>query len=278
MKFLQISSLFIFMFINFNFVSAQQLQIPSNISASCQAEIQKLASSSDLSSCASFIKLYALQNKTMQSAASLTPIYDSYCAAPKCNDNTTSADATELKSQCQSDLTAKDPTVTYLKNVLIFNSPLKDSLCFKNSSGGYCDLDPNSDLINYIIGLNATPPANISCNDCNKAILNSFANYFKSNPQSVSELSFNTTSFENSVTTQCGSSFLNGTIPNTNGSNPSSGSNPGTGTGSGSNSGSNSNPKTGSGVSIHSPSFTGFTVFTNAIIVASFIILIDYVI
>ncbi|CAG8506521.1 2661_t:CDS:2 [Dentiscutata heterogama] len=209
MKFLQISSLFIFMFITFNFVSAQQIQIPSNISASCRAEIQKLASSSDLSSCASFIKLYALQNETMQFATSLAPIYDSYCAAPKCNDNTTSADATELKSQCQSDLTVKDPTVTYLKNVLVFNSPLKDSLCFKNSSGGYCVLDPNSDLIlNYVLGLNATPPADVSCTDCNKAILNTFANYFKSNSQSVSELPSDPTSFENTVTTQCGSTFL----------------------------------------------------------------------
>ncbi|CAG8476149.1 26672_t:CDS:2 [Dentiscutata erythropus] len=218
MKFLPISSLFIFVLVAFNFVSAQQPAVPApqNVSSACQQEVIKLASSSDLNSCASFIKLYALQNKTMQSAASLTPIYDSYCAAPKCNDNITSADAVELQTQCQSELAMKDPTTSYLHTILVLNSPVKDSLCFKNSSGGYCDMDDNSAaVLNYLLGLNYTQPTDLSCSDCNKAIFNTFANYFKSNPQSVTTLSIDPTSFENFVISKCGSSFLDGTVPNT---------------------------------------------------------------
>ncbi|CAG8634537.1 1063_t:CDS:2, partial [Dentiscutata heterogama] len=186
----------------FNFVSAQQ--IPTNLSISCLGELTKLFVSSDLNSCASFIKLTQLLNATNP-----TPVLDSYCSAPKCSDNTTSAYATELKSQCATDLTANDPTVYTIKQSLVFNSPLKDSLCFKNSSGGYCDLDLNSaSILIYISGLSVTPPTIINCTDCNKAILNTFVNYFKAHPESLTELSTNTTQFQNTVTTKCGASFL----------------------------------------------------------------------
>ncbi|CAG8776985.1 2642_t:CDS:2, partial [Dentiscutata erythropus] len=175
MKFLPISLLFIFVLVAFNFVSAQQPAVPQNLSSACQQEIIKLASSSDLNSCASFIKLYPLQNATMRT---VKPIYDTYCAAPKCSDNITSADAAELQIQCKSELA--------------------------NSSGGYCDMDDNSAaVLNYLPGLNYTQPTDISCSDCNKAILNTFANYFESNPQSVAVLSIDPTSFENFVTSKC---------------------------------------------------------------------------
>ncbi|CAG8506504.1 2660_t:CDS:2, partial [Dentiscutata heterogama] len=226
----------------------QQPAVPQNVSSACQQEIIKLSSSSDLANCASFVKLYPLQNATIQNA---TSIYDSYCAAPKCSDSITSADAAELKNQCQSELAMKDPTTSYLKTILVFNSPVRDSLCFKNSSGGYCDLDDNSAAVfNYLLGLSYTQPTNLSCSDCNKAILNTFANFFKSNPQSVADLSIDPTSFESFVTSKCGSSFLDGTVPNT-----------------------SSPPKKSSGISIHSLSFIGFTMFA-----ASFISLIVYVI
>ncbi|CAG8836965.1 2310_t:CDS:1, partial [Gigaspora margarita] len=202
MKFLQTSSLFVFVFVTFNFVSSQQ--IPTNLSSTCLTELIKLSGNSELNSCASFTKLAQLQNTTNPK-----PILDSYCSAPKCNDNTTSTAATELKSQCATDLAAKDPIVTTVKTILVFNSPLKDSLCFKNSSGGYCDMDPNSqEILSYIGGANATPPTDINCNDCNKAILNTFVNYFKQHPESTTELSTDPKSLENLVTTKCGASFL----------------------------------------------------------------------
>ncbi|RIB29614.1 hypothetical protein C2G38_1041804 [Gigaspora rosea] len=263
MKFLQTISLFVFVFITFNFVSSQQ--IPTNLTSTCLTElIIKLSGNSELNNCASFTKLAQLQNTTDPK-----PILDSYCSAPKCNDNTTSTAATELKSQCATDLAAKDPIVTAVKNILVFNSPLKDSLCFKNSSGGYCDLDPNSkDILGYIGGMNATPPTDINCNDCNKAILNTFVNYFKQHPESTTELSTDSTSFENLVSTKCGASFLNGTVPT-----PTSSS---TSTSTGADAGA-TGAKSG-GISMHSPSFIGFTMFANTIIVASFIILITYAI
>ncbi|CAG8791974.1 6898_t:CDS:2, partial [Dentiscutata erythropus] len=221
----------------FNFVSAQQ--IPTNLSTPCLGELTKLAGSSDLNSCASFIKLAPLQNTTNPQQA-----LDTYCAAPKCSDNTTSADATELKTQCATDLSVKDPNVIAVKQILVFNSPIKDALCFKNSSGGYCYLDPNTNsIMGYISGLNATTPTDINCTDCNKAILNIFYNYIKANPASESDLTIDLTSFQTLVTSKCNASFLDGTVPT-----PTSSSSP-TGTGS---------AKSGS-ISMHATSFIGFT-------------------
>ncbi|CAG8485186.1 10339_t:CDS:1 [Racocetra persica] len=102
MKFLQLSSLFVFVLAAFNFVSAQQL--PANTSITCSTEIAKLSTSTELISCASFVKLAGLQNKTADPKQTL----DTYCSAPKCSDNTTSADAAELKSQCSNDLTTPE--------------------------------------------------------------------------------------------------------------------------------------------------------------------------
>ncbi|CAG8726271.1 9246_t:CDS:2, partial [Dentiscutata erythropus] len=85
-------------------------------------KLVKLAGSSDLNSCASFIKLAPLQNTTNPQS-----VLDAYCAAPKCSDNTTSADTNELKTQCATDLSAKDPNAITVKQFLIFNSPLRDT-------------------------------------------------------------------------------------------------------------------------------------------------------
>ncbi|KAF0465980.1 hypothetical protein F8M41_026194 [Gigaspora margarita] len=150
-----------------------------------------------------------------------------------CDNTTSAAAAADLKSQCQTDLAMNDPT---------------------NSSGGYCNLDPNSTIIlNFISGLSAIFPTDINCNDCNKAILNTFMNYFKAHSESLAELPVNQTvleSFQTLVISKYNSSFLDGTVPNTTGS------------------------QKGSGISIHTPPFIDFTMFANTIIVASFIILI----
>ncbi|CAG8785965.1 12513_t:CDS:2, partial [Dentiscutata erythropus] len=45
-----------------------------------------------------------------------------------------------------------------------------DNLIMRNSRG-YCDLDPNNAaILGYIDELSPTPPTDITCNDCNKAI------------------------------------------------------------------------------------------------------------
>ncbi|CAG8607941.1 6792_t:CDS:1, partial [Racocetra fulgida] len=204
MKFLQLSSLFVFVLTAFNFVSAQQL--PPNISVTCSNEIIKLSTSTELNSCASFVKLAGLQNKTADPKQTL----DAYCPAPKCSDEKTSADAAELKSQCSNDLT--NPEVFAIKEILVFNSPIKDCFCFKNSTTGqYCYSDPNSaSIFNFISGLGITTPTDINCTDCNKAILNTFVNYFTAHHEALTELppTVNVTAFQTVVATKCGPSFL----------------------------------------------------------------------
>ncbi|RIB29610.1 hypothetical protein C2G38_1041709 [Gigaspora rosea] len=256
MKFLPISSFFVFVLVAFNFVSAQQAS--TNITSTCEQELTKLFQSSDLNSCSSF-NMFFLQDTSL----------DSYCSALKCNDNTISADVTEIKSQCATDLAAKDSTVTFLKNFFVFNSPIRDSLCFKNSSGGYCD---SASILDYISGMNATLPTDITCNDCDKAIINTFVNYFKAHPESVADLPADPASFKNSVTTKCGASFLDFPKPADSkpaDSKPTDSIDSSTTT--------TSSAKSG-GISMHAPSFIGFTMFANSIIVASFIILIAYAI
>ncbi|RIB29607.1 hypothetical protein C2G38_2027548 [Gigaspora rosea] len=242
MKFLSMSSLFIFVVVAFNFVFAQNNVPPSN---TCLQEFTKLNSSSDLNNCASFVKLMPLHGATMQNS---TSIYDSYCSAPKCSDSVTTADANELKTQCQPELAAKDTFFTYLKTVLVFNSPLRDSLCFKNSSGSYCGLvEDTAVTLNYILGLNSTQP-NLNCSNCNKAILNTFMNYIKQHPETQADLPVDQSSIQ-TIASKCGNSFLDGTVPDT--------------------------TKKSSGNSMHALSSIGFM---KTIIAASFIILIVYAI
>ncbi|CAG8679916.1 10612_t:CDS:2, partial [Dentiscutata heterogama] len=212
MKFLPISSLFVFMLLAFSFVSAQLPLLPTNLSTTCNAEITKL-STSELSTCASPYKLLQQQITSITDPKSAL---DSYCSAPKCSDSATSTAATELQNQCATELTAKNPQITVLKEALVLNSPTRDSLCFKNSSGGYCGLDSNTKkILGYISGLSATAPTDFNCTDCNKAILNTFMNYFKDHSDAKADLPVDITSFQNSVTSKCGASYLDGNIPST---------------------------------------------------------------
>ncbi|RIB29609.1 hypothetical protein C2G38_2056262 [Gigaspora rosea] len=255
MKSLQINSLLVFVLVAFNFVSAQTV-IPGNVSTSCGVELNKLILTPEYSNCASFLKLLPLQN-----ASDPKPVLDGYCNAPKCSDSTTNTSATEVKSLCQRELNTSnpqgpDPQIMALKDILIFNAPIVQSLCFKNSSGGYCYTDSDSSQIfGYLSGLDSSsPPRDITCSSCNKAIVNTFVNFYKAHPESTADLPQNTqgsiNNFETMVTQRCGQDFLDGKIPNGNSS------------------------QKGSGISMHSPS--GFTMFTNTIFVALLVLLISH--
>ncbi|CAG8796195.1 20173_t:CDS:2, partial [Racocetra persica] len=142
-----------------------------------------------------------------------------------------------------------------IKEILVFNSPIKDGFCFKNATTGqYCYSDPNSaSIFNFISGLSIITPTDISCTDCNKAILNTFVNYFTAHPESLNELppTVNVTAFQTAVATKCGPSFLDGSIPTSTTSTSSSSSTP--------------SAKTNS-ASMHNPSF----MLVDTIIVTSF--------
>ncbi|CAG8476107.1 26670_t:CDS:2 [Dentiscutata erythropus] len=257
MKFLQINPLLVFVLVAFNFVYAQTV-IPGNVSTSCGVELNKLILTPDYSTCASFLKLLPLQN-----TSDPKNVLDGYCSSPKCSDSTTNNSATELKNLCQKELntSSPDPQLIALKDILIFNTPIEQSLCLKNSSGGYCYTDSDSSAIfGFLSGLNATnPPRDINCTDCNKAIVNTFVNFYKAHPESTPELPVSQqelNNFQTMVSTKCNSSFIDGKVPNNN----------------------NSQQQKSSGISMHTPSYTGFTMFANTIFVASLVIVVSYVI
>ncbi|CAG8757912.1 16252_t:CDS:1, partial [Acaulospora colombiana] len=80
------------------------------------------------------------------------------------------------------DLAQNYTDVVLLTEIIPLYSPIRDSICFKDPSGGYCVTDDFIAAQKY--GLNQSSlnplsniPASVICTNCNKAIVNTFLNY-----------------------------------------------------------------------------------------------------
>ncbi|CAG8726725.1 17071_t:CDS:2, partial [Racocetra fulgida] len=142
-------------------------------------------------------------------------VEDSICKLPKCSDSLISNFNSTFHSKCSTDIAAQSNDALTISALIYEYSPLRDTLCFKNSTGGYCVIETLENVLkeggNY---------QNISsqtiCTTCNKAIANTWVNYMKSHPpppELSSQFSVAISSINTESNKTCGPSFLDGNVP-----------------------------------------------------------------
>ncbi|CAG8594183.1 4019_t:CDS:2, partial [Racocetra fulgida] len=139
-----------------------------------------------------------------------------------------------FKTECTSDLSANNAAVFAVELLFTFYSPLISSYCFKNTTGGSClfkyrqdyatfagaGVSPaNTNPLNFTVLPDITNvPPTIVCTNCGKALANVFLNFLALNPGDYAILGTNQSEIDNrklQYTAKCGSSFLDGKIPDT---------------------------------------------------------------
>jgi len=194
----------------------------SNLSGSCKAKVEQLIADKDINACFPFLSVAPVVLNNQTDPASLTKLADSICGLPKCSDNLVSKTRADIKAACQSDLSSNNMSAEFVYYILILYSPARDSVCFKNSTGGYCFIesmesagtiykpgqDPTSAFVNA--------PNNVICTPCNKAIANTFFNFQQSNPDLIAEIkelsASDIDSIKRGLSGKCGKTFLDGTV------------------------------------------------------------------
>ena len=227
--------------------SAAAAALPTpNLSQSCQNSINSLASNSAISNCLPIdaiaqIAVQALGSISTDPSAALALVpqaLDAFCAAPVCDAGTVAMANNSLAQGCASDISSGSAYAIAASELANYYQPIRESLCYQNSTNGYCIVEtvgnvlaeyqsggvkPNGtdaslqsdglfgDVVSYI----GTLPTAEACSDCNHAIYTAIINYQKVRGNSIySNLTNgNGAQLESAITSKCGASFTDGSIP-----------------------------------------------------------------
>ncbi|CAI2177705.1 18965_t:CDS:2 [Funneliformis geosporum] len=201
-----------------------------DLSQSCMDEAQKLIGSEEINACvpiSSFASLIS-NSKSENEEAAMKTMADSICGLPKCSDSLVASTQKDFRAACQQDLKAKNDLANSIDAAIALYSPLRDSICFKNSTDGYCFIESYTSLkqINDKAPKNQSPVLTFAgasneqvCTPCNKAITNTFNNYQKVHPEAFTAIQGysdkDVETAKNALTGKCGESFLDGQIGDT---------------------------------------------------------------
>jgi len=125
----------------------------------------------------------------------LKPTFDNACSVTKCKDADVQKAATTVLTGCGAELAAKVEIVEAVFAGLVIYSPAIDIVCFKDHAANYCLFETGAILLSLppppkgivIPGLEKAPPLLESvaiaapssiCTPCNKAIINTFFDYY----------------------------------------------------------------------------------------------------
>ncbi|CAG8683806.1 14649_t:CDS:2 [Funneliformis caledonium] len=200
------------------------------LSQSCMDEAQKLIGSQEINACipiSSLASLFTGSQKGDKETVMKT-VADSICSLPKCSDSLIASTQKDFRAACQQDLKANNDAVTLIDVAISLYSPSRDSMCFKNSTDGYCLIESYSAAKQIfenapkdqspILTFVGAPKEQV-CTPCNKAIANTFNNYQKQHPEAFTDIKdYNDKDVENAksaLTGKCGESFLDGQIGDT---------------------------------------------------------------
>ncbi|CAG8777439.1 475_t:CDS:2, partial [Racocetra persica] len=203
-----------------------------SLTPSCQSRLEQIYNSSDINTCIPFSQLASLLSQSNPSS-DRTNLFNTVCL-PKCSDTFISSTLSSFKTDCTSDLAANNPAVFGVELLFTFYSPLISSYCFKNTTGGSClfkyrqdyatfagaGVSPaNTNPLNFTILPDITNvPSSIVCTNCGKALANVFLNFLALNPGDYAILGTSQSEMNDrklQYTAKCGSSFLDGNIPDT---------------------------------------------------------------
>lgn len=208
-------------------LSSAQFEI-GKLSDGCKNQLTQMLSDKDINDCLPITSITSIfasgkspDPNTLKNAA------DSICGEKKCSDDLVAKTKNNIKGACQQEISNNNTLVQAAVGIVSLYSPIRDSVCYKNSTDGYCFIEssiaaqqilqsapPNQDPTLSFAGA----PKEEVCTPCNKAILNTFFNYQKSNPDAFSEIKqvndqdINTA--KNALTGKCGANFLDGNVGN----------------------------------------------------------------
>ncbi|CAG8528465.1 hypothetical protein C2G38_2240557 [Gigaspora rosea] len=195
----------------------------ATLSPDCSSAVQTFLNSSEFNACFPYNKLSNQVNNVanLQNFASsekdMINAEDSICSLPKCSDSLLSNFNSTFQSKCSADIAKNNPDAISVSNLIYGYSPARDSICFKNSTGGYCLVEIFENVENSLMqGSSYTNlSSKVLCTDCVKSIANTYLKYMKSHPPPAN-LGFGvgTTSYlTDYLNKTCGASFLDGNIP-----------------------------------------------------------------
>ncbi|CAG8719046.1 15107_t:CDS:2, partial [Gigaspora rosea] len=206
-------------------------QVP--LSSTCQSRLEQMYNATDINTCIPYISLSSLLSQSDVPPDTMS-LYNAICSLERCSDTFISSTLSSFKIDCTSDLISNNSAVFGVELLFTFYTPLINSYCYKNSTGGSCILKYREDYTTYagagISRANTNPlnftvlpditnvPASIVCTNCVKAMANTFLDYLDSNPGDYFILGTTQTDINNrkiQYTAKCGSSFLDGSIPDT---------------------------------------------------------------
>ncbi|CAG8719576.1 32348_t:CDS:2 [Gigaspora margarita] len=203
------------------------------LSSTCQSRLAQMYNSTDINTCIPYISLSSLLSQSNIVPDSMS-LYNAICSLERCTDTFISSTLSSFKIDCTSDLISNNSAVFGVELLFTFYTPLINSYCYKNSTGGSCVLKyredyttfagagvsrDNTNPLNFTVLPDITNvPSSIVCTNCVKAMANTFLDYLDSNPGDYSILGTTQTGINNrkdQYTAKCGSSFLDGSIPDT---------------------------------------------------------------
>src|SRR6266540_1863001 len=196
-------------------------QLEVNLSESCKDQLETIVGSDKVNSCLPLSALLPIVSSTTPDPAIMATAADKICALPKCSDDLISKTQSGFKTACKTDLDSNNQIASFINNAFLLYPPTRDSVCFKNSTGGYCFIESyvaadqvvksapkgQSPLLTFI-----GAPKETVCTPCNKAISNTFTEFQKKNPEAFTAIpKFDPQDLEqikSGLTTKCGDKFL----------------------------------------------------------------------
>lgn len=176
------------------------IKLIESLSPSCQASLLSIVANPEFFECVpitAFLPLLPvladptaipklLQDPAKNIPPVLGPVFDGICAAPKCSDEGVATSLKALNDGCKAD--EKNVLIEIATAVVTFYSPIRDTICFKDTKKEYCVFEtldkvtalpkPPFKLIDggLIDSLAFAEPKEI-CTPCNKAIVNTIFNF-----------------------------------------------------------------------------------------------------
>ncbi|RIA92306.1 hypothetical protein C1645_820907 [Glomus cerebriforme] len=220
--------------------TADPITLISELSPQCQAALFSIVANPEFFQCVPVAALLPLLTDPtllpsvikdpLHNAPKLLPIVDAVCADPKCSEKGVAAASQAVAEGCAKD--ANNPLVPLIQGVLLFYSPVRDVICFKDNKDQYCTVEtvttvltlppPPKDfkLLGGLIDKLAVAEPKFICTPCNKAMVNTLIDFFEEHPEALAivEEVFHIGQEELFVAKlygflKCGFQFLDGKVP-----------------------------------------------------------------
>lgn len=191
----------------------------ANLSQACiNNGISPLVSNQELNACIPLASLAPVASGGgFPTDAVLTQAADKLCAANKCSDTLITTVRNNFEQACATDLDNQVTAALAIDFIFSYYPPIRDSLCLKNSTNGYCFIETADNINEYMknnpgvgksldsaLDIINQAPTNIVCTTCNKAIAANFFTYQDANPNTTKRFAVPVAGVKSVFVNKCG--------------------------------------------------------------------------